>query len=123
MRNLAIDKISASCSSRTFPSTSQSYVAALSIFLYLCQFKFLDEVFTSLGYANGFADANASTFYSVTIPNGKTGNMGYTKRHRMKYVQLNARNGRDLEAFQVSAINGCDVYFMKTCGNLFFFQQ
>jgi len=49
--------------------------------------------------------------------------MGYTKRHRMKYVQLNARNGRDLEAFQVSAINGCDVYFMKTCGNLFFFQQ
>ena len=85
--------------------------------------KFLDEVFTSLGYANGFADANASTFYSVTIPNGKTGNMGYTKRHRMKYVQLNARNGRDLEAFQVSSVNGCDVYFMKTCGNLFFFQQ
>lgn len=85
--------------------------------------KFLDELFTSLGYPNGFADANESTFYSTTIPNGMTGNMGYTKRHRMKYVQLNARNARDLEAFKVASINGCDVYFMKTCGNLFYFKQ
>ncbi len=85
--------------------------------------KFLDELFTSLGYPNGFADANESTFYSVTIPNGMTGNMGYTKRHRMKYVQLNARKGQDLEAFKVASINACDVYFMKTCGNLFYFKQ
>ena len=83
---------------------------------------FLDELFTSLGYPNGFADANESTFYSTTIPNGATGNMGYTKRHRIKYVQLDAKSSRDLEAFQIASVNGCDVYFMKTCGNFFFFR-
>lgn len=84
---------------------------------------FLDELFTALGYANGFADAGAYTFYETTIPNGMTGKMGYTSRHKMKYVQLNARNERDLQAFKVSSVNGCDVYFMKTCGNLFYFRE
>ncbi len=83
--------------------------------------KYLDEVFTAMGYANGFADASEYTFSETVIPNGMTGNMGYTKRHRIQYVQLNARNDRDLQAFRVSSVNACDVYFMKTCGNLFFF--
>jgi len=82
---------------------------------------FLDELFTTMGYANGFADAAEYTFSDTTIPNGMTGNMGYTKRHRIQYVQLNAKRDRDLAAFKVASANGCDVYFMKTCGNLFFF--
>ena len=82
---------------------------------------FLDELFKDLGYANGFADASEGIFSDTTIPNGMTGNMGYTKRHRIQYVQLNAKRDRDLAAFKVASANGCDVYFMKTCGNLFFF--
>ena len=82
---------------------------------------FLDDLFKDMGYANGFADASAALFSDTTIPNGMTGNMGYTSRHRIKYVQLNAKKDRDLAAFKVVAANGCDVYFMKTCGNLFFF--
>ena len=82
---------------------------------------FLDELFQSMGYANGFADIGGYTFSSTTIPNGMTGKMGYTKSHRIKYVQLEAKNERDLQAFRVTAANGCDTYFMKTCGNLFFF--
>lgn len=82
---------------------------------------YLDEVFTTIGYPNGFADATEFTFSETTIPNGMTGNMGYTKRHKIKYVRLDASNERDLQAFRVSSVNGCDVYFMKSCGNLFFF--
>jgi len=82
---------------------------------------FLDELFTTMGYANGFADASEYTFSDTTIPNGMVGNMGYTKRHQIQYVQLNAKRDRDLAAFRVASANGCDVYFMKTCGNLFFF--
>jgi hypothetical protein len=83
--------------------------------------KFLDELFNAMGYENGFADVGAYTFSETTIENGKTGNMGYTKAHRIKYVQLNAKRDRDLQAFRVASANGCDVYFMKTCGNVFFF--
>lgn len=82
---------------------------------------FLDELFKDMGYPNGFADASEGLFSDTTIPNGMIGNMGYTKRHRIKYVQLNAKGDRDLAAFKVASANGCDVYFMKTCGNLFFF--
>ncbi|MEM6319572.1 MAG: hypothetical protein AAF960_18005 [Bacteroidota bacterium] len=82
---------------------------------------FLDDLFKSMGFENGFSDADAGLFSDTVIENGRTGNMGYTKFHRMKYVQLNAKSDRDLAAFRVAATNGCDVYFMKTCGNLFFF--
>lgn len=81
---------------------------------------YLDKVFQSIGYS-GFADASAYSFEETTIPNGMVGNMGYTKRHRIQYVQLNARNDRDLQAFRVSSPTGCTIHFMKTCGNLFFF--
>ena len=84
---------------------------------------FLDELFMAMGYANGFADASQYSFSDAVIPNGTVGNMGYTKRHRLKYVQLNAKSDRDLQAFRIASLNGCDVYFMKTCGNLFFFRQ
>ena len=83
--------------------------------------KFLDELFKCMGYANGFADAKATTFSAVTLPNGKTGNMGYGANHGTTYATLNAKDAKDLEAFKIEAANGCDVHFMKTCGNHFFF--
>jgi len=83
--------------------------------------KFLDDLFTCMGYANGFADATADIFSEVTLPNGKTGNMGYGKNHGSTYTTLNAKDAKDLDAFKIEAANGCDVHFMKTCGNHFFF--
>jgi len=83
--------------------------------------KFLDELFTCMGYENGFADATADIFSEVTLPNGKTGNMGYGANHGTTYSTLNAKDAKDLEAFKIEAANGCDVHFMKTCGNHFFF--
>ncbi len=83
--------------------------------------KFLDELFTCMGYTNGFADATADIFSVVTLPNGKTGNMGYGANHGTTYATLNAKDAKDLEAFKIEAANGCDVHFMKTCGNHFFF--
>jgi len=83
--------------------------------------KFLDELFKCMGYANGFADAKATAFSAVTLPNGKTGNMGYGANHGTTYSTLNAKDAKDLEAFKIEAANGCDVHFMKTCGNHFFF--
>ena len=83
--------------------------------------KFLDDLFVAMGYANGFADAEATMFSEVTIPNGKTGNMGYGAHHGTTYTTLNAASPDDLQAYRIEAANGCDVHFMKTCGNHFFF--
>ena len=83
--------------------------------------KFLDDLFSCMGYANGFADARADMLTEVTLPNGKTGNMGYGANHGTSYTTLNARDSKDLEAYRIKAANGCDVHFMKTCGNHFFF--
>ena len=87
--------------------------------------KFLDEVFQGMGYS-GFNDPLVSEYiFSETVLSpGISGNMGYTKRHRIKYVRLNT-TGKDLEAFRINAngkaLNSCHVHFMKTCGNFFFF--
>lgn len=86
---------------------------------------FLDETFRGMGYS-GFNDPLVSEyiFSETIITPGTRGNMGYTKRHRVKYVQLNT-TGKDLEAFRINAntkaLNACHVHFMKTCGNFFFF--
>ena len=81
---------------------------------------FLDRVFRAMGY-NGFQEADKTLFTNTTIPNGMIGNMGYTEQHKIQFVQLNASREKDLKAFKIKAKNGCDVHFMKTCGNLFFF--
>ncbi|MFK8005035.1 MAG: DUF1508 domain-containing protein [Saprospiraceae bacterium] len=82
--------------------------------------RFLDNLFKAMGYENGFAGANAGLFSETTISRGTIGNMGYSYRHLTKYSKLNA-TGKDLEAFKIKAANGCDIHFMKTCGNHFFF--
>ncbi len=81
--------------------------------------EFLDGVFQAMGYS-GFADANEFSFTDTVLSSGITGNMGYTSRHKIKYMQLNTK-GEDLDAFRINARNGCHVHFMKTCGNFFFF--
>ena len=73
-----------------------------------------------MGYTNGFAGASASLFSETRVTRGTNGNMGYSKSHQTVYAKLNAA-GKDLEAFKIKAANGCDIHFMKTCGNHFFF--
>jgi hypothetical protein len=74
-----------------------------------------------MGYANGFADAKADMITEAMVPSGTTGNMGYSPQHRTIYAQLSPDAERDRMAFRIKAANGCDIHFMKTCGNHFFF--
>ena len=83
--------------------------------------RFLDDLFKAMGYANGFADAKADMFSEAMVPAGTIGNMGYSPQHRTTYAQLNADSDKDRMAFRIKAANGCDIHFMKTCGNHFFF--
>jgi len=82
--------------------------------------RFLDGIFRAMGYNNGFADANAGLFSNARISAGTVGNMGFSPKHRTIKARLNAQ-GKDLDAFRIKAANGCDLHFMKTCGNHFFF--
>ena len=82
--------------------------------------QFLDQVFKGLGYG-GFGDATADMFSDVTLSPGTTGNMGFGgSKHRTIYATLNT-SGKDLQAFKIKGANGCNIHFMKTCGNHFFF--
>ena len=82
--------------------------------------KFLDNLFKAMGYSEGFAGAKPGLISHAKIAKGTIGNMGQGPKHRTNYAQLNA-SGKDLEAFKIKAANGCDIHFMKTCGNHFFF--
>ncbi len=79
---------------------------------------FLDRMFKAMGYT-GFADAKAGQFSSTVLPVGTSGNLGYSKLHKTGYYTL-PENERDRQAFRIKAANGCDLHFMKTCGNHFF---
>jgi uncharacterized protein YegP (UPF0339 family) len=81
--------------------------------------KFLDRMFKAMGYKNGFADAKPEMFSAVEIPAGTVGNIGYSKAHKTLYAKLDTQ-GKDLLAFRIKSANGCDLHFMKTCGNHFF---
>lgn len=85
--------------------------------------RFLDGIFKQMGYTNGFADATASIFTEVTVPRGVSGNLGTKRDHQTVFRKLDPTNARDLEAFRIKAKNTCDLHFMKTCGNHFFFKQ
>jgi uncharacterized protein YegP (UPF0339 family) len=82
--------------------------------------RFLDGIFKAMGYANGFADAKPEMFSEVTLSVGTVGNMGYSPAHKTLYAQV-PDNERDRMAFRIKSANGCDIHFMKTCGNHFFF--
>jgi len=78
--------------------------------------SYLNYTFKALGYAGGFADVDASVFSHDTLPKGAEGILGYGPRHILQHSKLNV-SPRDLEAFRVTSKNGCDIHFMKTCGN------
>lgn len=80
---------------------------------------YLDYLYRSMGYA-GFSAADASQFSDVVIPAGTTGNLGFAAYHGYGHYTLNTSE-RDRQAFRIQAANGCDVHFMKTCGNYFYF--
>ncbi len=82
--------------------------------------QYLDYVFRSMGYSNGFAGASAGLFSNVTLDRGQKGLLGLGEQHHYEYSALNT-NDRDRQAFKIKSANGCDVHFMKTCGNYMFF--
>jgi hypothetical protein len=82
---------------------------------------FLDRLYKGMGYT-GFDDARPEHFTSVILPLDATGNLGYGRLHRTGIYTL-PDDERDRMAFRVLAANGCDMHFMKTCGNHFFFCQ
>lgn len=81
---------------------------------------YLDYVFRSMGYPNGFSSANASLFSNVTLDRGQSGLLGFGTYHGFAHHALNTSE-RDRRAFLIQSANGCDVHFMKTCGNYMFF--
>ena len=83
--------------------------------------KFLDDIFREMGYEGGWSDATPELFSEVTVPRGLSGNLGTKTSHKTVYRKLDPYNERDLKAFRIKAKNACDLHFMKTCGNHFFY--
>jgi uncharacterized protein YegP (UPF0339 family) len=84
--------------------------------------EFLDRVYKAMGYTGGFADAKPEQFSAVVLPVGSTGRLGYSKAHKTGCYTL-PDDEYHRKAFHITAANGCDLHFMKTCGNHFFFCQ
>ena len=80
---------------------------------------YLNYLFKSMGYSNGFADAQSYMFSDETLPVGTAGLLGLGKQHHFNYSILPS-NDRDRQAFRIQSANGTVVHFMKTCGNYFY---
>ncbi len=81
--------------------------------------KWLNEIFEQMGY-DGFGEASAKIFKEVTLKSGVEGNLGGGTMHKTYFRKLVPTDKKDLEAFRITAKNGCHLHFMKTCGNHFF---
>ena len=77
---------------------------------------YLDHLFESMGYTNGWADAQPYMFTEETLPVGTRGLMGFGQPHHYSYSILPVAE-LDREAFRIQSVNGSVVHFMKTCGN------
>ena len=77
---------------------------------------YLNYLFKSMGYSNGWADAQPYMFSEEVLPVGTRGLLGLGKQHHYNYSILPA-NERDRQAFRIQSANGAVVHFMKTCGN------
>ena len=77
---------------------------------------YLNYLFKSMGYSNGWADAQAYMFSEEVLPVGTRGLLGLGKQHHYEYSIL-PTNDRDRQAFRIQSANGVVVHFMKTCGN------
>lgn len=84
--------------------------------------RFLDGIFKQMGYENGFRDADASLFKTVTIPKGVNANLGTKVTHKTVYRKM-MTDGKDRQAFRIKAKNYCDFHFMKTCGNHMYYRE
>ena len=87
--------------------------------------EFLNGIFKQMGYKGGFKDKDvtADLFTAVNVPRGVEGNLGTKTTHKTVYRKLDPTNAKDLKAFRIKAKNKCDLHFMKTCGNHFFFEE
>ena len=77
---------------------------------------YLNYLFKSMGYSNGWADAQAYMFSEEVLPVGTRGLLGLGEQHHYAYSIL-PTNERDRQAFRIQSANGAVVHFMKTCGN------
>ena len=77
---------------------------------------YLNYLFKSMGYSNGFADAQSYMFSEDVLPVGTRGILGLGEQHHYAYSVLPS-NDRDRQAFRIQSANGSVVHFMKTCGN------
>ena len=77
---------------------------------------YLNYLFKSMGYSNGFADAQSYMFSEEVLPVGTRGMLGLGAQHHYKYSILPSTD-RDRQAFRIQSANGSVVHFMKTCGN------
>jgi hypothetical protein len=77
---------------------------------------YLNYLFKSMGYSNGWSDAQSYMFSEEVLPVGTRGLLGLGKQHHYEYSIL-PTNDRDRQAFRIQSANGSVVHFMKTCGN------
>jgi uncharacterized protein YegP (UPF0339 family) len=80
---------------------------------------FLERIYKAMGYTS-FADAKPEHFSAVVLPVGTSGKLGYSKLHKTGCYTL-PDDEYHRKAFHIKSANGCDLHFMKTCGNHFFF--
>ena len=77
---------------------------------------YLNYLFRSMGYTNGWKDAQPYMFSEEVLPVGTRGLLGLGEQHHYNYSIL-PTNDRDRQAFRIQSANGSVVHFMKTCGN------
>ena len=77
---------------------------------------YLDHLFKSMGYRNGWIDAHPYMFTEETLPIGTRGLMGFGQPIDYSYAILPVAES-DREAFRIQGANGSIVHFMKSCGN------
>lgn len=77
---------------------------------------YLDHLFVSMGYSNGWSDARPDMFTEETLPVGTRGLMGFGQPHHYSFSILPVAE-TDREAFRIQSANGSVVHFMKACGN------
>ena len=80
---------------------------------------FLDRITKAMGYTNGFGDLTEAAITEQTLPIGTKGNLGWGAAHNTGYDELPDAE-IDRQAFKIASNGGCDLYFMKTCGNHMF---
>ncbi len=77
---------------------------------------YLDHLFVSMGYSEGWAEARPDMFTEEILPIGTRGLMGFGQPHHYSFSILPVAE-KDREAFRIQSRNGTVVHFMKTCGN------